>query len=214
MEERSVHRVGILVIAVWASAWNAGAQEKATYAVDPAKSRIEIHVDKEGFFSVFGHDHLITAKEFSGEARLDPQKIDESWVTLAVAAKSLTVVDPGESEKDRAEVQKTMLGDTVLDADKYREMRFTSTRVVNAKKTNGGWELTLVGKLALHGAEKPVTFPLRARLDGDALRVEGQVSLRQTEYGITPIKAGGGAVRVKDTLRIAFDIVGGKKSSE
>ncbi len=204
-------RIAILLTAGFAFTWSAGAQEKATYAVDPAKSKMEIHVGKEGFFSAFGHNHLIAAKEVSGESQFDPEKIEESSVALAIASKSLAVLDPGESEKDKAEVHKTMLGDKVLDAEKYAEIRFTSTRVASAKKTRDGWELTLEGKLALHGVEKTIRFPLRVRLDGNTLRAQGEVSLLQTGYGITPVKAGGGAVKVKDKLKITFDIAARKK---
>jgi polyisoprenoid-binding protein YceI len=207
-----VRRIAILAAALLAFVWNARAQEKATYTVDAAKSKMEIHVGKEGFFSAFGHDHLIAAKEISGEAQFDPQNIAESSVALTISAKSLTVLDPGESEKDKAEVQKTMLGEKVLDVEKYGEIRFTSARVSNPKKTGDGWELSLEGKLALHGVEKPVSFPLRVRLDGDMLRAQGEVSLLQTDYGMTPIKVGGGAVRVKNKLKIAFDIAGRKKT--
>ena len=207
-------RIAILLTALLASRWSAGAQEKATYAVDPARSKVEIHVGKEGFFSAFGHDHLIAAKDVSGEAQVNPQKIEESSVVLAIAAKSLTVLDPGESEKDKAEVQKTMLGDKVLDVEKYAEIRVTSTRVASAKKTSDGWELTLEGKLSLHGVEKTARFPLRLRLDADTLRAQGEVSLLQTDYGITPVKVGGGAVKVKDKLKITFDIAAGKKHPE
>lgn len=206
-------RIAILLTVLLASTWSAQAREKAAYEVDPAKSRIEIHVGKEGFFSAFGHDHLIAARGFSGEAQMDPQKIEESSVALVVSARSLTVLDPGEPEKDKVEVQKTMLGDKVLDVEKYAEIRFASTRVLNARKTNDGWELTLEGKLALHGAEKPVTLSLRVWLDGNTLRAQGEVSLRQTDYGITPVKVGGGAVKVKDKLKITFEILAGKKSS-
>jgi hypothetical protein len=39
------------------------------------------------------------------------------------------------------------------------------------------------------------------------LRGEGEISILQTDYGITPVKVGGGAVKVKDKLKIAFTIV-------
>ena len=107
-------RTAFLLVALLTFPWSARAQDKVTYAIDPEKSRIEIHVGKEGFFKAFGHDHLIAAKEFSGQAQFDPQKIEGSTVAFEVTAKSLTVVDPGESEKDRQEVQKTMLGNQVL----------------------------------------------------------------------------------------------------
>jgi hypothetical protein len=39
------------------------------------------------------------------------------------------------------------------------------------------------------------------------LSAEGDVSLLQTDFGITPIKVGGGAVKVKDKIRMRFDVV-------
>jgi polyisoprenoid-binding protein YceI len=206
-----VKRIAILVTALLVSPWSARAQGNVAYAVTLAKSKIEIHVGKEGFFSVFGHDHLIAARQFFGQVQLDPQKIADSSVALAVVVNSLRVLDPGESEKDKAEVQRTMLGDKVLDAANYPEIRFASTRVVSAKKTGDGWELTLEGTLSLHGTKKAVALPLRLQLGGDTLRARGEVSLLQTDYRITPVKVGGGAVKVKDKLRITFDIAAGKK---
>ena len=36
----------------------------------------------------------------------------------------------------------------------------------------------------------------------------GSADLKQKDFGITPITVGGGAVKVKDELRVEFDIVG------
>jgi polyisoprenoid-binding protein YceI len=182
-------------------------QTKSNYSVDPARSRVEIHVYKEGVFKAFGHDHEIAAKELAGQVQFDPAKIDQSTVSLKIPTKSITVIDPGESEKDRHDVQATMEGEKVLDVAKFPEITFTSTSVTSAKKTPDGWELTLAGKLSLHGVEKPVSFPLRVRADARELRGEGELSILQTDYGITPVKVGGGSVKVKDKLKITFNIV-------
>jgi polyisoprenoid-binding protein YceI len=185
-----------------------GAAAQATsYSIDPQQSKMEIHVGKEGAFKAFGHDHLIAAKQVSGEAQFDPQKIDKSSVRLRVSTKSITVIDPGESEKDRKEVQATMEGDKVLDVAKFPDIAFTSTSISAAKKTSDGWELTLSGKLNLHGVEKPVSFPLKVHPDNNVLRAQGEVAILQTDYGITPVKVGGGTVKVKDKLKITFSIV-------
>ncbi len=179
----------------------------ASYSIDSQQSKMEIHVSKEGAFKVFGHDHLIAAKQLSGEVRFDPQNLDQSSVHLRVSAKSLTVIDPGESENDRRDVQATMEGEKVLDVAKFPEITFTSASISAAKKTSDGWELTLSGKLNLHGVEKPVSFPLHVRADNNELRTQGEVSLVQTDYGITPVKVGGGTVKVKDKLKITFSMV-------
>jgi polyisoprenoid-binding protein YceI len=192
-----------LALAAFATA----AQEKGTYSIDRAKSKLQIDVYKEGAFKMFGHDHLIVANEISGQVQFDPQKMEDSAVHLKVLAKSLTAVDPGESEKDRRDVQATMTGEKVLDVAKFPEIVFTSTRVSAVKKTADGWELTLAGKLNIHGVEKPVSFPLRVRAAAGELRAQGEVSVLQTDHGITPIKVGGGSVKVKDKLKISFTIV-------
>lgn len=84
-------------------------------------------VYKEGLLKAFGHDHLIIGKGISGLVQFDAQKVDNSLVSLKVEAKSLTPIDPGESERDRREVQATMTGEKVLDAQRLREIIFSSS---------------------------------------------------------------------------------------
>jgi polyisoprenoid-binding protein YceI len=185
-------------------------QQKPAYSIDSAQSKMEIHVSKEGAFKAFGHDHLIAAKEVSGQVQFDPQQLDQSSVRIKIPTKSITVIDPGESEKDRKEVQATMEGEKVLDVAKFPEITFTSTGVSSAKKSREGWELTLAGQLNLHGVKKPATFPLRVTANADELHADGELSVLQTDYGITPVKVGGGTVKVKDKLRITFNILASK----
>jgi polyisoprenoid-binding protein YceI len=188
------------------------AQGSQPYSVDTVQSKVEINVYKEGLFKAFGHDHLMAAKELAGQVQFDPQKIAQSTVRLKFPTKSITVIDPGESEKDRRDVQATMEGEKVLDVAKFREISFTSSSVSAVKKTPGGWELTLSGNLNLHGVEKQVIFPLRVRAAAGELRGAGEISLLQSDYGITPVKVGGGAVKVKDKLKIAFIVIAQKQN--
>jgi polyisoprenoid-binding protein YceI len=188
----------------------ASPDEAGIFRIDADHSKLEIHVGTAGFFKAFGHDHLISAKRFSGQARFSERSIENSSVTFTVETKSLEVLDPGESEKDRAEVQATMLGDTVLNSMQFPEIKFTSSGVRVVRTGSDGIEAKLEGKLSLHGVEKPVTVPVRIRISGDKLTATGEVELRQSDYGITPIKVGGGAVRVKDELKIQFEIVATK----
>jgi polyisoprenoid-binding protein YceI len=188
------------------------AQGSQPYSVDTVQSKVEINVYKEGLFKAFGHDHLMAAKELAGQVQFDPQKIDQSTVRLKFPAKSITVIDPGESEKDRRDVQATMEGEKVLDVARFREISFTSSSVSAVKKTPGGWELTLSGNLNLHGVEKQVSFPLRVRAEAGELRGVGEISLLQSDYGITAVKVGGGAVKVKDKLKITFIVIAQKQN--
>jgi polyisoprenoid-binding protein YceI len=190
-----------------------GVESHEAYVIDSQKSKIEVQVAREGFFKAFGHDHLISAKEFSGEVQLDSAKLENSSVSFTIEAKSLAVVDPGESEKDRKDVQDTMLGEQVLDVGRYPQIQFSSSSVKVVSNKKGVYELQVEGTLSLHGAKKPVTTPVRAQIMKDGtLSVYAEVPLLQSDYGITPVKVAGGTVRVKDRLKLTFQILARKAS--
>jgi len=164
----------------------------APRSIDTAKSTMTVHVAKAGALSAFGHDHEITAPLAGGEVDTDAHRVE-----LHVRSASLKVVDPKASEKDRAEVQKNMAGAEVLDVEKYPEIRFRSVR---AEQAGDGW--TVHGELTLHGQTRPVDVTVKEQSG----RYVGSARLKQTEFGITPIKVAGGTVKVKDELKIDFDI--------
>lgn len=184
-----------------------GAENPARYAVNADQSTLEIHVYREGFLKAFGHDHLISAKEVSGQVQFVRSNPADSYVSIVVATGSLAVVDPGASEKDRKEIQATMLGEKVLDAAQYPKIQFTSSRVRLVTQTHEAMSIELEGALRVHGVEKPLVLPMRVAVEDGKLRADGEFSLLQGDYGIDPIKVGGGAVRVKDKLKIIFHIV-------
>ena len=184
----------------------------AVYGIVDAASKIQVGVFKEGLLKAFGHDHQIAAKSFSGAVRFNADKVEESSLALEIEAKSLTVLDPGEAEKDRREVQATMASAKVLGVESFPRITFRSTGVHQVKKGGAEWEVTLAGKLNLHGVEKPVTVPVRIRLDNTRLTVQGEIFIAQTDFGIKPVKVAGGAVKVKDRVKVSFTIVAERKS--
>jgi hypothetical protein len=42
---------------------------------------------------------------------------------------------------------------------------------------------------------------------GAMLRISGEFSLRQSDYGIKPVSFAGGALRLKDELKFNFELV-------
>lgn len=160
--------------------------------IDTQNSTLTIHVGKTGVFSGFGHEHEVHAPIHSGTADTGSHPA----VELRVDARTLSVIDKGESEKDRAEVQKTMLGPDVLDSEHHQEIVFRSTSAEAAGP--GRW--TLHGNLTLHGQTHPVTVNVTLK-DG---RYTGEATVKQTDFGIKP--PGKAGVRAKDEVRIEFDV--------
>ena len=160
--------------------------------IDTQKSTLTIHVGKTGAFSGLGHEHEVRAPIHSGTADTGSHPA----VEMHVDARALRVIDKGESEKDRAEVQKTMLGPEVLDSERHQEIVFKSTLAEPA----GPGQWTLRGNLTLRGQTRPVTVHVTLK-DG---RYTGETIVKQTDYGIKP--PGKAGVRAKDEVRVEFDV--------
>jgi polyisoprenoid-binding protein YceI len=184
----------------------------STYKVDVSRSTMEINVFKAGVFKALGHDHVIVARSFSGTVQFEAGRAKDSSVALDIDSASLTVLDPQASEKDRSEVQATMAGPGVLNVPAFPRITFHSTRMSNLAQSGDALEATLTGKLNLHGIEKEITFPVRVQFHKNLLHATGSATIAQTDFGIVPIKAAGGTVRVKDQLKISFDILAEKTS--
>lgn len=185
----------------------------AVFGIVAAGSTIHVGVFREGLLKAFGHDHLIAAKSFTGTVHFNADKVEESSLALNIEANSLTVLDPGEAEKDRRDVQATMVGAQVLGVESFPRITFQSTAVHLIKKAGAEWEVTLAGKLNLHAVEKPVSLPVRIRIDNTRLNLHGEVFIAQTDFGIKPVKVAGGAVRVKDRVKVSFTIVAERNKS-
>lgn len=159
----------------------------------PRNSTIIIHVGKSGLFSGFGHNHTISAP--IAHAAIDPKS---KTASITVLTREMKVLDPDASEKDRQEIQATMLGPKVLDAQKYPEIRFTSTRI---EQTSAG-EFKVTGSLELHGVTKQLEFPVT----GTPEHYTGKTKFKQTDFDIQPVSVGGGTVKVKDEIELEFNV--------
>ena len=91
-----------------------------------------------------------------------------------------------------------MLGPEVLDTQRYPEIVFRSTGANPAGQAV--WKVQ--GNLTLHGQTRPVEVEVHEA----GGHYDGSASFKQTEFGIKPVKVAGGTIRVKDEVRIEFQI--------
>lgn len=178
-----------------AQSTSAPANNPSSGRIDAPHSSLRIQVSKTGVFSAFGHNHEVEAPIESGEVTA----ADSPSVNLRIDARKLNVLDPEVSADTRAEIQRTMQGPQVLDADRYPEIRFHSTTV----ESRGADHWLVSGNLDLHGQTQPIAVDVTLK---DGL-YKGSAILKQTKFGITPVTVAGGTVKVKDDLKIEFHIV-------
>jgi polyisoprenoid-binding protein YceI len=176
----------------------------STFAVDPQKCSLTIHVGKSGVFRFAGHEHEVTSNRCRGEVVAAPDDLGRSSVTLSFETAALQVSEKGEPAGDAPKVQAAMV--KLLDTARFPEIRFASTSVTGRALDASSYELQVTGDLTLRGVTRRVTVPVRVVQQGQALTASGRLSVKQSAFGIDPISVAGGAVKVKDELRIDFQI--------
>jgi polyisoprenoid-binding protein YceI len=140
------------------------------------------------------HDHEI-------QAPIEEGKIDSSAspsVQLRADSRKMRVLAPEISVDKRAEIQHTMKGNAVLDVEHFPEISCRSTAIT--KTGDAHWEVR--GSLSLHGKNQPAVLVVSL----EAGHNRGSASFKQSNSGISPIRIAGGTVKVKDEVKIEFDI--------
>jgi polyisoprenoid-binding protein YceI len=187
------------------------AQDQDQFQVDPAASSITIRVGKTGLLSFAGHEHEIVAPAVTGTVALNRSTVDRSSVSLEFDAAALKVTGKGEPAADVPEVQRVMVSDRVLDVQRYPKIMFRSLSVTLVERTSTRIRVRLNGELTLHGVTRPLTVPADVQLTEDRLTADGQATLRQTDFGIQPVTAGAGTVKVRDQVDVSFKLVARKR---
>ncbi len=145
----------------------------------------------------------------AAEGRVDVNAADltRSTVRVDFDASALRVSGEGEPKEDVPEVQRTMESDKVLDIAKFPRITFSSTAIEVIERHGDRLRLRITGDLTLHGVTKPEHADVSVVLTNDRVTAQGTLMVEQTHYGIEPVTAGGGTVRVKDAVKITFTLV-------
>ena len=186
-------------------------EEAVRYVIDTKTSKFVVQAFATGLLSAFAHSPKIAIREFEGDLSFVPSAsaLENTRLQIRVRADSLEVIDDI-SEKDRQEIQSRMR-DEVLQAEGFPEIVYDCSRITASGSGPSYWA-ALVGDLTLRGVTQPQPISARVTLSGDSLRASGELTLRQSAYGIAPVTAAGGTIRLKDELKFTFDITARKQA--
>ncbi len=163
-------------------------------SIDIERSTVTVHVYRSGLLSFASDNHEIRAPITSGTLHET-----QNTVEFVIDTHNMQVLDPKLSADKRSQVQEKMLGPEVLDASRFPEITFRSTRVEQQKDNN---QLSVAGELTLHGHTRSISV----RVVKTPSHYRGSARLKQTEFGIKPISVGAGTVKVKDEVEVEFDV--------
>ena len=183
----------------------AASPQTAVYKLDAARSKFMIRAFAGGLLWFRGHDHFVQARDFAGEARLTPGSVSPAALNLSVRAASLAETREVFNAQQK-QIIDAELRDIVLEPDKYPEITFKSTDV-SVEARGGLFRVKLGGDLTLRGVTRRVVIPAEVTLEGDSLRARGEFTVKRSDFKVPATSAFHGTVRVRDRLKVSFDIV-------
>jgi polyisoprenoid-binding protein YceI len=177
------------------------------FRLDAGQSKFIAHALRGGLLWFKGHEHLVAAREFSGEAQITPDKITPASLQLAIKTESLAETSDAFTEPQKQIINRE-LREIVLEPEKYPEIVFKSTEVTGKPLGNGQYDLRIGGNLTLHGVTRRIVIPAKVTLTGNDLRAVGEFSIDRSDFQVKATSAIHGMIRVRDKVKFTFDIVG------
>ena len=174
------------------------------YRIDAAGGRFTVHAFAGGMLSFAGHNPSFAVRKYGGEIQFDADNSTVVSMLLIAQAESLSLLTKV-SDKDRREIEGTMR-EEVLETAKFPEIIFVSKDVSMKEISKGKYAVTANGILSLHGESLKKTLKAEARINGESLLANGEIALNQSDFNIEQTKALGGTLKVKDEVKITFEI--------
>ncbi len=181
------------------------------YLIDGQASKLRIVVMPAGTLARFGHPHVIGGPVLAGEIAL-AEPFSDSALRLTIDVNQLVVdkpdwriaegFDPELPESAIADTRENMLSAAVLDAASHPSILIESTGL-----TGPPWQSDIALRVSLRGVARELTVPVAVSVSEHELVATGRLVLNQSDFGIEPFSALGGALAVADRLMIRFRIV-------
>jgi polyisoprenoid-binding protein YceI len=188
-------------------------REGRPFAISGAESLLAVLVYRGGALARVGHNHVVASHNLSGMAWV-AEDITRSSFDVRVPVNDLVIDEtqlrvqegadfpPEVPESAKQGTRTNMLGAALLDGATYPEVRLQSESI---EKTAEGLRAQV--RVSVRDQTRSLVVPLTYELANDELRVQGQVGLKQTDLGLTPFSALGGAMRVQDEIEVRFRLL-------
>jgi polyisoprenoid-binding protein YceI len=178
--------------------------------IDCNKGEFTVQAFASGLLSGLGHSPSFAVSEFSGQVTVPDEDTGKATCFIVIKTNSLLLLDKV-SEHDRHDIEGTMRT-KVLEVSRFPEIVFVGA-IVSSQSGKAGDLVELAGELTLHGKERTHLVNAEVRIDDREIRARGESKVRQTEYAIQLVSVAGGMLKVKDEVKVSFDLVGNAVSA-
>jgi polyisoprenoid-binding protein YceI len=174
------------------------------YRLDPGLSRFTVQAFATGMLSFFAHSPTFNVRQFTGVLAFEDDTIKSMRIDMTITADSLELADQVKPS-EREEIEGRMRRE-VLETATYPEIVLRAAVASAENIAPGRHRLRLAGNLALHGVTRPLQVGAELVVCDDGIRLRGETPLRLSDYRIRPVTALAGAIKLKDELKVSFDL--------
>ena len=114
------------------------------YVIDSRSSRFTVQAFATGLLAKMGHNPTIGIRDFSGEMKFNPEKLEAGGFRMVIKSASLSVQDDI-SDKDLREIERLMKAE-VLETEKFPEILYEASSISVTKMADMLCSATLNGK--------------------------------------------------------------------
>ncbi|HZF30061.1 MAG TPA: YceI family protein [Gammaproteobacteria bacterium] len=183
------------------------------YAVDPAASELHWLTYKAGSLQRLGHNHVISVGRPDGTVTVNTADLAKSRFDLTIPVDGLVVDNPElrqglgpdfasvPSADDVAGTRKNMLGDKLLQAEKFPSIHVRGTGPFGAAGSQ-----TFKITVELVGKSVDLTVPTEVTVDDAGVTAHGAFELTHSELGLQPFSVMLGAIQVADKMHFSYEI--------
>ncbi|SDH89973.1 YceI family protein [Winogradskyella thalassocola] len=163
------------------------------YILSNSSSVLEVH----GTSSL--HDWTLETEKQSGKAVItNSEDLEISSLNFSVEAESLK---SGKSSMDKNTYK-------ALNTDDHKTIDFNLTALKNVTKlSDQSFKVSASGKMTISGVTNSITIDMTVKLEGNKLLLNGEKSIKMTDFGIDPPKALLGTIKTGNEIKIEFKSV-------
>jgi polyisoprenoid-binding protein YceI len=179
--------------------------------LDPTSAECTVFTFREGLLAALGHDLKIAVTRFSIEHEPGGGLVEATFDTSSLRVLCARKGDrdlPGSLSRADVDTIERQIREDVLHADRFPTATFRG-RAEPAPLPAAPGSYDVEGTLSLHGIERPLRIVLAPGAGAGAGALEGEVSLFQPDFGITPYRGAMGALRVRPEVVVRLVRLGG-----
>jgi polyisoprenoid-binding protein YceI len=189
----------------------------AVFRLSPKESVVRIYAFRGGRAGRAGHNHVLSAPQFSGFFYLPPNGAASGRFDLAFRLDQLELDDPAKRATLGPAFSSVLTPDDIystrahlLGADGLQADRFPWVRIRSLQISGEAPKFAAKIQIELHGEQRNQWVPLNVDQLSDRLSASGSLVLRQSDFGVRPYSLLGGFLSVQDEVVVDFKLTGAR----